>query len=121
MSWSVVTFDCYGTLVDWETGIAEAFRSEAERDDLELEPEAIIQAYHQVEPDVQATQYRPYRDILGEVALRLAARLGWELPASRTGFLAESLPDWPVFDDTRPALEPHQDTLRNRHPVQHRR
>lgn len=105
MSWSVVSFDCYGTLVDWETGIAEAFRSAARRDGLKLEAGEVIEAYHQVEPEVQATEYRRYRDILGEVASRVAARMGWALPVDRTGFLAESLPDWPVFEDTRPALE----------------
>jgi 2-haloacid dehalogenase/putative hydrolase of the HAD superfamily len=105
MSWSVVTFDCYGTLVDWESGLADAFRAEAERDGFQLRRDEIISIYHDVEPEVQAGEYRLYRDVLAETARRVAARLGWALPPERAGFLAESLPDWPVFVDTRPALE----------------
>lgn len=105
MTWTTVSFDCYGTLVDWESGISTAFREAAAADGIDLERAAIIAAYHEVEPQIQATQYRPYRDILAETAQRVAARLGWDLDPGRTGFLAESLPDWPVFADTRPALE----------------
>lgn len=104
-SWEVVSFDCYGTLVDWEEGIAGAFATEAERDGRALSRERIVAAYHEVEPQVQAEIYRPYRDVLAETALRVADRLEWPLAPDRAGFLADSLPDWPVFADTRPALE----------------
>jgi 2-haloalkanoic acid dehalogenase type II len=90
-SWSVVTFDCYGTLVDWETGLSKAFRAEAERDGFRLPRDEVIAVYHEVEPEVQTEAYRP--------------RFGWVLAPERAGFLSESLPDWPVFPDTRPALE----------------
>jgi 2-haloacid dehalogenase/putative hydrolase of the HAD superfamily len=105
MTWTTVTFDCYGTLVDWETGIAEAFRQAAAADGVELQPPSIVAAYHEVEPQIQATEFRPYREVLGETARHVAARLGWELAPEETGFLAESLPDWPVFSDTQPALQ----------------
>ena len=105
MTWTTVSFDCYGTLVDWESGISTAFREAAAAEGIDLERAAIIAAYHEVEPQIQATEYRPYRDILAETAQRVAARLGWDLDPGRTGFLAESLPDWPVFADTRQALE----------------
>ena len=105
MTWTTVSFDCYGTLVDWETGISEAFRLAAAADGVELDRASIVAAYHEAEPQVQACDYRPYREVLGEAALFVARRLGWELEPSRAGFLAESLPDWPVFDDTRAALE----------------
>jgi 2-haloacid dehalogenase len=105
MEWETVSFDCYGTLVDWETGITRAFEREAARSGLDLSDRDVISAYHDVEPQVQANRYRPYRDVLGETAVRVAERLGWTLPAARASFLAASLPDWPVFADTRPALE----------------
>ncbi len=105
MDWDTLTFDCYGTLVDWETGIARAFQEEAARDRIVLEREEIVAAYHQVEPKVEAGAYRPYRQVLEETALRVAERLGWPLTPRRARFLADSLPDWPVFPDTRPALE----------------
>jgi len=103
--WQVVTFDCYGTLVDWETGITQAFAAEAHRDGLSLGRGEVIAAYHAVEPEVQSARYRPYREVLAETAVRVAHRLDWDLPAERAGFLAASLPDWPVFEDTRSALE----------------
>lgn len=105
VSWDTISFDCYGTLVDWEAGITAAFREAARRDGVDLDPAAVVTAYHAVEPGLQVGGYRPYRSVLGEAAVRVASRLGWTLEPERAGFLAESLPDWPVFADTRPALE----------------
>jgi 2-haloalkanoic acid dehalogenase type II len=53
---------------------------------------------------VEAERYRPYREVLAETARRLSARLGWTLPDGDAGFLAGSLPNWPPFADTNPAL-----------------
>lgn len=107
-----LTFDCYGTLVDWEAGIQRAFRERAAREGLELGGPAVIRAYMEVEPEVQAGPYRPYREVLRETALRVAERLGWSLDPGRAGFLAESLSDWPLFPDTRAALERLKRTYR---------
>jgi 2-haloalkanoic acid dehalogenase type II len=101
----VVTFDCYGTLVDWERGIADAFRAAAAADGAVLDLAAVRAAYHEIEPVVQAERFRRYRDVLAETARRVAARLGWPLSETRAGFLAESLPSWPPFPDTNAALE----------------
>jgi 2-haloalkanoic acid dehalogenase type II len=98
----VVTFDCYGTLIDWERGIADAFRAAA---DGTLDLAAVRAAYHEIEPAVQAERFRRYREVLTETARRVAARLGWRLPEARAGFLADSLPSWPPFPDTNAALE----------------
>jgi 2-haloacid dehalogenase len=79
------TFDCYGTLVDWNAGIGAA-----------LGDPSLLQRYHELEPQVQAEEPgRRYRDVLRETARRLGVEAD---PAA-------SLPDWPVFDDVRPALE----------------
>ena len=78
------TFDCYGTLVDWNTGIGAA-----------LGDATLLERYHEVEPLVQAENPgRRYRDVLRETARRLGVDAD---PAA-------SLPDWPVFDDVRDAL-----------------
>ncbi len=105
MDWDTISFDCYGTLVDWEAGIGRAFREAAAADGLELSSEEVVAAYHDVEPRLQIGVYRPYRQVLREAALRVAERLGWPLTPAGAGFLEASLPDWPVFVDTRPALE----------------
>src|SRR2546427_1468279 len=101
----VVTFDCYGTLVDWERGIEEACRAAAAADGVRLDPAALLAAYAEIEPQVEAEPYRSYRDVLAETARRVAARLGWRLADARPGFLALSLPAWPPLADTNPALE----------------
>ncbi len=102
--YDVVTFDCYGTLVDWEEGIASAFLREAADDGVPLDGARVLAAYHDVEAEVEASGYRPYRDVLVETAFRVAARLRWTLPRERARFLPASLPEWRPFPDTNPAL-----------------
>ena len=101
----IITFDCYGTLIDWESGISTAFLQAASADGAKLSREDVLAAYAEIEPVVEAERYRAYREVLTETARRVAERLGWQLPAGRAVFLAESLPGWRPFPDTNPALE----------------
>jgi 2-haloacid dehalogenase/putative hydrolase of the HAD superfamily len=103
--YDVVTFDCYGTLIDWEGGLATAFRRAAWADGVRLERSAVLQAYMAVEPEVEAGAYLSYREVLAESARRVAARLGWRLDPEGAAFLADSLPTWIPFPDTNAALE----------------
>ncbi len=100
----VITFDCYGTLIDWESGILKAFAEAARNDGVSIEAGKALTAYAEIEPIVEAQPYRPYRVVLKETAIRVAARLGWTLTEERAQFLAESLPSWTPFPDTNPAL-----------------
>ncbi|MGH7559074.1 MAG: HAD family hydrolase [Gemmatimonadota bacterium] len=101
---SVITFDCYGTLIDWETGIWEAFRSAAANDGVRLDREEVHAAYHAIEPMIESGTFRPYRDVLRETARRVAGECGWTISSLQAGFLPESLSRWPPFPDTNPAL-----------------
>ena len=101
----LITFDCYGTLVDWNRGIAAAFRHEAAREGVKLDEARVLETYHAVEREVEASEYRPYRDVLVEVGRRVGERLGWSPEPGREAFLAESLPSWPPFPETNAALE----------------
>jgi 2-haloalkanoic acid dehalogenase type II len=103
--YDVLTFDCYGTLIDWERGIGDAFEAAARVDGVTLDRAAVLRAYHEIEPVVQAERYRSYREVLTLSAQRIAERLGWPLAAARAAFLAESLPTWPPFADTNAALQ----------------
>jgi 2-haloalkanoic acid dehalogenase type II len=103
--YDAVTFDCYGTLIDWEDGIASAFLREAAEDGVVLDRPRILAAYHELEPEIEAAQFRPYRDVLAATAMRVAQRLGWPLSGERARFLPDSLPGWQPFPDTNPALE----------------
>ena len=103
--YDVITFDCYGTLIDWESGIAGAFLTTAATDGVTLTREAVLRAYADTEHRVQAQSYRPYREILRDTAVRVAAAVGWPLTNERAGFLADSLRSWQPFPDTNGALE----------------
>ena len=96
------TFDCYGTLVDWNGGIREELEKlfGAERAD------ELLVRYHVLEPRIQAA--RPgssYREVLTIALERLASETGLTLPEGDASSLARSLPSWPVFEDVRPGLE----------------
>ena len=97
--YDIVTFDCYGTLIDWERGIADAFRDAGH----ELDRDAVLRAYAEHEPIAEQPPFRPYRDVLADTARRVAHALGWQIDDTR--FLAESLPSWTTFPDTNAALE----------------
>jgi 2-haloacid dehalogenase/putative hydrolase of the HAD superfamily len=103
--YDIVTFDCYGTLIDWDAGIAGAFARAVAETGGRLDPRRVLEAYEEIEPVVEAERYRSYREVLTESARRVAAQLGWELPETKVGFLAESLPFWIPFPDTNAALE----------------
>jgi 2-haloalkanoic acid dehalogenase type II len=103
--YEILTFDCYGTLIDWERGIGDAFEAAARVDGVKLDRAIALGAYHEIEPVVQAERYRSYREVLTLTAQRIAERLGWRLAPERAAFLAESLPSWPPFADTNAALQ----------------
>ncbi|HEX9692252.1 MAG TPA: HAD-IA family hydrolase [Gemmatimonadales bacterium] len=103
MHFDVVTFDCYGTLIDWEDGISAAF-ARAWGVDQARHREAVLRAYAAVEPQVQAAGFRVYKEVLAETARRVADHLAWDAGPRDWAFLAESLPAWPPFPDTADAL-----------------
>ncbi len=80
--YDIVTFDCYGTLIDWEGGIGSVFVEAAAAGGIRLERAAVLSAYAELEPVVEAEAHRSYRDVLTETARRVAARLGWRSAAS---------------------------------------
>jgi putative hydrolase of the HAD superfamily len=96
--YQLVSFDCYGTLIDWEGGIADAFAAAGVR----APRPQIVHRYAAHEPVVEAERFRSYREVLGESARRVLEDLG-ESPRD-TSFLAASLPSWRPFPDTLPGL-----------------
>jgi len=101
----LITFDCYGTLIDWDTGIFDAFRDEAAKDGRQLERGSVIAAYGAAEAEIEEKGFIPYRQVLNQAALGCASKLGWNLTEEQVSFLAKSLPSWQPFPDTNPALE----------------
>lgn len=101
-----IAFDCFGTLIDWEAGILAALAALFERHRITTPPPAgdLLALYAELEARAQAGPYRPYREVLEEVAAGFAARLGFPLPAMDRGILADSIRHWPAFPDTGQAL-----------------
>ena len=101
----ILTFDCYGTLIDWEGGICEAFRNAMADSGFDGVNEArLFQFYEDEEKKVEKESYRPYHEVLTETTLRVAKKVGWNLPMEKAGFLAKTLPSWEPFEDTNPTL-----------------
>lgn len=100
---TTLTFDCYGTLIDWSGGLEGSFRRLL-GDTLADRTDELFDVYVRTEAEVQAQGYQSYRSILTEVTKRLARHFGVDLPADRSGELANMLPNWPPFADTNEAL-----------------
>ena len=100
-----VTFDCYGTLIDWETGVYEAFQKEADRDGFTIDRDQLIPRFIEIQRDIQRGSYELYAEVLRRAAVRVAGELGWELEPSRSNFLPDSVPRWKPFRETNAQLE----------------
>ncbi len=96
------TFDCYGTIVDWNVGI----RAELENLFGVEHADRLLARYHELEPEIQAANPgHSYREVLTIALERLAEEEGLMLPEGDASALAHALPGWPVFEDAAPALE----------------
>jgi 2-haloacid dehalogenase/putative hydrolase of the HAD superfamily len=100
-----VTFDVYGTLIDWETGIWEAFSKEADRDGFTIERDDVIARFHEIEREIEAGSYELYAEVLRRTAVEISKQLGWPMEPSRSGFLPDSVQRWAPFRETKPALD----------------
>jgi 2-haloacid dehalogenase len=94
------TFDCYGTLVDWMTGI----RTSLARLWPDADTDALLTLYHQLEPAVQAGRGMPYREVMAETLAGVAVLARLDIPPGEEGVLGSSLPAWPVFAEVPAAL-----------------
>jgi 2-haloacid dehalogenase/putative hydrolase of the HAD superfamily len=99
-----VTFDVYGTLIDWEAGAFEAFDAEAKRDGFTVERDQVIPLFYEVQQQIQAGSYELYAEVLRRTAVQIAKRLGWPLEPSRSGFLPDSVQRWMPFKETNSVL-----------------
>jgi len=100
-AFDAMTFDCYGTLIDWEAGILTALRPilGAAGDD-----DAILEAFGRAESTIEAGPYRRYRAVLEEVARMLAAERGVAADPEAIAVFGGSVVDWPAFPDSAEAL-----------------
>jgi 2-haloacid dehalogenase len=106
--YEVVSFDCYGTLIDWESGIISGLRPVLANHGVEATDEEILELHAQTEHKLQASStpgnYVKYRHVLEGEVREAGERWGFEPDPSEVGVLADSLRDWQPFPDTVEAL-----------------
>jgi 2-haloacid dehalogenase len=99
-----LTFDCYGTLIDWESGILAALGPLLAAHGKSLADEKLLELYAELEAEAEAGEYQSYRKVLETVARSIGRRLGFEASEQEARSLPESLKHWPPFPDTVAAL-----------------
>jgi 2-haloacid dehalogenase len=95
------TFDCYGTLIDWNRGIAAALAGVFGPD---ADVAALVRRYHELEPAIESERYRTYREVLDLCLAGLAMEQGRALDDDEADALSRSLPDWPAFPEVPESL-----------------
>lgn len=98
-------FDCYGTLIDWESGIMQALMPLLARNGVSVDQEEVLGLFAQFESEEEAGPYQSYRNVLTQVLQRLANHYSFELNTAESSLLADSVPQWPAFFDTRISLQ----------------
>ena len=100
-----VTFDVYGTLIDWEKGVADAFEKEAKRDGFTIDRDEVIAHFHDISREIEGGSYELYAEVLRRTAVEIAKRISWPLEPSRSGFLPDSVARWAPFKETNAQLK----------------
>src|SRR3954463_11454591 len=100
-----VTTDCYGTLIDWEKGILDAFSKEAERDGFSFDEQQFIDRFLEVQAEIMGGSYELYAEVLRRTAVKVAGEIGWELEPSRAQFVPDSVARWLPFREANAAMD----------------
>ena len=101
----VLTFDCYGTLIDWEAGILSALKPVMTGAGVQMPDELILSLYAEIEPAIQHEGYLTYRDTLRAAAEEFGKRAGLDREGFDSDCLVNSIGSWPAFPDTVAALK----------------
>ncbi|MBW4467338.1 MAG: haloacid dehalogenase type II [Pegethrix bostrychoides GSE-TBD4-15B] len=110
--YKVLTFDCYGTLIDWESGILNALRPLLTAHQIQLADDQILTEYAAIEAELEAGAYRPYRQILEGVVEQFGQRFNFQPEPEETAALPDSIQNWLPFEDTVAALRQLQQQYR---------
>jgi 2-haloacid dehalogenase len=106
---TTISFDCYGTLIDWESGILPTLRSVLTDHGQSLPDSAILEFYGEFEAEAESGPYQTYRDVLQSVVRAFAERFHFTASADEISSLLESVGVWPPFADTVSALRELQE------------
>jgi len=100
-----LTFDCYGTLIDWETGIWQALAPVFANYHNPIGREAALSRHAALEPQIESGPYLPYKEVLRRVLLGLGAELGFTPTRAELDDFSTSVRNWPAFADSAAALQ----------------
>jgi 2-haloacid dehalogenase len=100
-----LTFDCYGTLIDWEAGIWEALQPALTSHHITIAKDKALELYGELESDAERGEYRDYKTVLRMVLEELGSRLGFTPTPGELDRFSESVKDWPAFPDSACALQ----------------
>lgn len=103
-AFDALTFDCYGTLIDWEAGLTEAFRPILAAHDVAADDEDVLVRYARYEAAAEAGPYLRYRDVLATGLRGVAEELAFAPTADEIARFSGSVVDWPAFPDSHEAL-----------------
>jgi 2-haloacid dehalogenase len=104
-SFRALTFDCYGTIIDWEAGILAALRPVFERRAVQASDDELLEAFGGAEAEVEAGPYQRYRDVLGEVLVRMSRDRRFDPTQEEVDAFGGSVGEWPPFPDSVEALQ----------------
>jgi 2-haloacid dehalogenase len=99
-----LTFDCYGTLIDWETGLAAAFAPVLRAHGIDADTDDVLARYGRYEAAAEAGPYMSYRDVLAAGLRGVADELGFRPDDAEVEAFSGSVADWPAFLDSADAL-----------------
>jgi 2-haloacid dehalogenase len=99
-----LTFDCYGTLIDWEAGLADAFRPILAAHEAAIDDEDVLRRFAGYEAAAEAGPYQTYRHVLAAGLRGVAGELGFEPSTEESAAFSGSVVDWPAFPDSADAL-----------------
>ena len=102
---TAISFDCYGTLINWEAGLLPVLRAILAAHGCTLADPAILGLYGEFEAKAESGPYQSYRDVLKSVVRSFGERLQFQPSQQEMRSLYESVPDWPPFADTVAALQ----------------
>ncbi|MFL5680903.1 MAG: haloacid dehalogenase type II [Chloroflexota bacterium] len=104
-AFDALTFDCYGTLIDWESGIVRGLRDALGSAARDVSRDRLLELYAAHEAEIENGPYRRYREVLAEAARGVARDLGTDIDDAAAARFGGSVGDWPAFPDSAAALK----------------
>lgn len=101
----VLSFDCYGTLIDWESGILQAVRPVLQAHDIKQTDAQILDLYAQLESEAEGGDFKDYKSILRAVMQGIGEETGFQPAEAELNCLIHAVPAWQPFPDTVKALQ----------------